>query len=68
MAHDLSSKVDEAIAKHESDPAYEVHLGGVVDITGSAHRVVSIWLEGVRWSGYLKQADPRELEPPPSAG
>jgi hypothetical protein len=56
--------LNDVIVDHEQHPAYEVHVGKVMDVDGTKTRLVSIWLEGVRWSGYLAPVDPRELPPP----
>jgi hypothetical protein len=58
------AQLTDVIVDHEQHPAYEVHVGKVVDVDGTKTRLVSIWLEGVRWSGYLAPVDPRELPPP----
>lgn len=40
----------EAVADHETNPEYEVHLG---QETTDGRRYVSFWLRGARWSGWL---------------
>jgi hypothetical protein len=56
--------LNDVIVDHELHPAYEVHVGKVVEVDGVKTRLVSIWLEGARWSGYLAPVDPRTLPPP----
>ncbi|UJQ86599.1 hypothetical protein SEA_PENGUINLOVER67_77 [Mycobacterium phage PenguinLover67] len=40
-----------ALADHETNPEYEVHLG---QVTSDGRRRASIWLAGQRWSGWLE--------------
>lgn len=65
--HNRIVDVETAIVDHERNPEYEVHVGQIVSLNGQSRRLVSIWLAGTRWSGYLTQGDPR-TGPAPGAG
>jgi hypothetical protein len=49
----------DAVADHELNPQYEVHLGRVVNHPEGTRRYVSVWLgaEG-RWHGWLASGEP----------
>lgn len=49
-AWDTRPNPDEAVADHETNPEYEVHVGQV-DAYGA--RLCSVWLQGQRWIGPL---------------
>lgn len=45
----------EALADHQVNPEYGVHLG---QVTADGRRRASFWLQGQRWSGWLEPAEP----------
>lgn len=43
----------DVIQDHYDNPEYEVHVGREVILDGRHCRLVSIWLSGEKWTGFL---------------
>lgn len=48
---------EEVVKDNEDNPEYEVHIGRLIASQGSIRnqRYVSVWVQGVRFSGYLTE-------------